>query len=240
MVKIYNAVDVLEADRIVFLLKENGVPSYYHDSASSVVGYGVSGFGLYGVDVYVDDSDKEKAQSILESVKESDEEIMDVELQPMTRERMHELYRGFSLDPDIFMDMSLYEQKKNYVYNPEKVDALFDMREDEEGSRAFAVMLGDKVIGEVGLRHFDPEKKECELSIHLQNDSVKNLGYGTQAEKLAIRYAFDVLGAESIFAESLVKNTRSQHILEKLGFEYIGEEEGFKQYRLAGQPAKET
>ena len=37
---------------------------------------------------------------------------------------------------------------------------------------------------------------------------------------------------EHIFAESLVKNARSQHILEKLGFRYLGEEEGFKQYRL--------
>ena len=45
-------------------------------------------------------------------------------------------------------------------------------------------------------------------------------------------YAFDVLGAESIFAESLIKNTRSQHIMEKMGFKYFGEEDGFKQYRL--------
>ena len=97
---------------------------------------------------------------------------------------------------------------------------------------AFAIMLNHAIIGEVGLRHFSAETKECELSIHMQNDSVKNLGYGTQAEQLAIDYAFQVLGAESIFAESLVKNTRSQHVLEKLGFRYLGEKDGFKQYRL--------
>ena len=157
---------------------------------------------------------------------------MDVELLPMTRERMHELFRGFSLDPDIFADMSLYEQKKNYVYDPEKVDALFDRRNAEEGSIAFAIMLDGAVIGEVGLRHLSEEDKECELSIHLQNDQVKGLGYGTQAERLAVDYAFDVLGAESIVAESLEKNTRSQHILEKLGFLHQGEEDGFKRYRL--------
>ena len=169
----------------------------------------------------------------------------DVELLPMTRERMHELFRDFSLDPDIFADMSLYEQKKNYVYDPEKVDALFDYvydpekvdalfdrRNAEEGSIAFAIMLDGAVIGEVGLRHFNEEDKECELSIHLQNDRVKGLGYGTQAERLAVDYAFDVLGAESIVAESLEKNTRSQHVLEKLGFLHQGEEDGFKRYRL--------
>lgn len=157
---------------------------------------------------------------------------MDIRLLPMTRERMHEMYRGFSLDPAIFMDLSLYEQKKDYVYDPQKVDALFDMRNEEEGSIAFAIMLDNAVIGEVGLRHFSAENKECELTVHMQNDAVKNRGYGTQAEQLAVNYAFDVLGAESIFAESLIKNTRSQHVLEKLGFQYLGEEDGFKQYRL--------
>lgn len=150
----------------------------------------------------------------------------------MTRERMHELYRGFVFDPDIFEDMSLYEKNRNYVYDEAKVDALFDMRAAEEGSVAFAVTLGGRVIGEVGLRHFSEETKECELSIHLQNDLVKNKGYGTQAERLAVEYAFSTLGAESVYAESILKNTRSRHVLEKLGFEYLGEEEGFRRYRL--------
>ena len=157
---------------------------------------------------------------------------MSITLQPMTRERMHELYRGFAFDPDIFMDMELYEKNKNYQYDAQKVDSLFDMRSKEEGSIAFAVMLDGKVIGEVGLRHADPETRECELSIHLQNDLVKNKGYGTKAEQLAIRYAFDVLKMDHIFAESVIKNTRSQHILEKLGFHYLGDADGFRQYRL--------
>jgi len=40
---------------------------------------------------------------------------MNIELKLMTRERMHELYRGFALDPAIFMDMELYEKNKNYI-----------------------------------------------------------------------------------------------------------------------------
>ena len=159
-------------------------------------------------------------------------QIKMIDLQPMTRELMHELYRGFSFDPDIFMDMDLYEKNKDYKYNAEKTDALYDMRCAEEGSIAFAVMLNNKVIGEVGLRHADPDKKECELSVHMQNDSVKNKGYGTQAEILAIEYAFGQLRMEHIYADSLVKNTRSQHIMEKLGFVYQNEEDGFKNYRL--------
>lgn len=151
---------------------------------------------------------------------------------------MHEMYRAFTLDPDIFADMELYEKNRDLAYDPAKVDALFDRREAEEGSVAFAVMLGGAVIGEVGLRHFSPETKECELSIHMQNDAVKNRGYGTRAEQLAVDYAFDVLGAERVVADSIIKNVRSRHVLEKLGFKYLGEEDGFKLYALERKDAK--
>lgn len=164
---------------------------------------------------------------------------MKITIEPMTRERMHEMYRDFTMDPAIFQDMELYEQVKNYVYNPDRVNALFDMRAAEEGSLCFAIMLNDEVIGEMGLRNPDPETKECELSVHMKNDSVKNKGYGTEAEKLGIKYAFEELGMESIFAETELKNTRSQHIIEKLGFEYTGEAEGFKQYHLKREDWKE-
>ena len=163
------------------------------------------------------------------------EDVGTIELLPMTRERMHALYRGFALDPAIFADMALYEKRKHYVYDPERVDRLFELRSEEPGSLAFAVVLNGTVIGEVGLRHFDAEAKECELSIHLQNDAVKGRGYGTQAERLAVAYAFDVLGAKRVFAEALMKNTRSQHVLEKLGFRYTGEADGFRQYLLENE-----
>ena len=154
---------------------------------------------------------------------------MKVVLAEMTRERMHELYREFSFDPDIF-EQSL--QGKKYIYCQEKVDALFEIRSEERNSLAFAVMAGKRVIGEVGLRKIDAENRTCELSIHLQNDGVKNKGYGTEAELLAVEYAFAQLKMESIWAEALEKNTRSQHVLEKIGFQYQSVKNGYRKYRL--------
>ncbi len=157
---------------------------------------------------------------------------MEIRLAPMTREYMHELFRGFVYDPDIFLDLSLYERVKNCGYDPQKVDNLFDRHSKEADRLSFAVLLGEKVIGQVDLKHIDPTAKTCKLSIHLKNDAVKNRSYGTQAEQLAIVYAFDTLGMEHILADSVEKNHRSQHVLEKLGFALMGEENGFKQYRL--------
>lgn len=85
---------------------------------------------------------------------------MDIRIESMTREQMHEMYQDFQMDPDIFDDMELFEMAKNYVYNPEKTDMLYDMRIAEEGSHLFAVMLGDKVIGEEGFRQYRLEKKD--------------------------------------------------------------------------------
>lgn len=158
---------------------------------------------------------------------------MDIRLAPMTREYMHELFQGFVYDPDISQDMALYEKTRNSVYDPQKVDALFDKHSREEDRRSFAVLLGERVIGQVDLKHIDPEERTCELSIHLKSDAVKNRGFGTRAEQLAIDYAFDTLGMERILADSVEKNHRSQHVLEKLGFTLVRQEDGFKYYRLS-------
>ena len=172
---------------------------------------------------------------------------MKIELKLMTRERMHEFYRGFAMDPDLFADMELYEKVRDFRYDPGKVDARFDRRMGEADSVSFAVTLGGRVIGEVVLKHVDADKKECELSIHLQNDSVKNRGFGTEAERLAVRYAFEALDLESVYADTILKNTRSQRALEKAGFIRQYEKDGFRIYRLerkdwkerTGQPAEE-
>ena len=57
---------------------------------------------------------------------------MDIRLSPMTREYMHDLFRGFVYDPDLFLDLSLYEKVKNSAYDPQKVDALFDRHSGEK------------------------------------------------------------------------------------------------------------
>ena len=157
---------------------------------------------------------------------------MDIRLAPMTREYMHELFQGFVYDPDTFLDMSLYEKVKSSAYDPRRVDAMYDKHSREEDRRSFAVLRGETVIGQVDLKHIDPREKTCELSINLQNDAVKNKGYGTRAERLAIAYAFDTLGMETVLADCVEKNHRSRHVLEKLGFTLVREENGFKYYRM--------
>ena len=153
------------------------------------------------------------------------EEILSLTL--MSRELCHEFYREYDRDPDTFMDMSLF---RHFAYNSRWVDRFFDRRQSQDRVM-LAVMRGGTPIGQIDLKYVDPEKKECELSIHMRNDSVKDRGYGTRAEQLALEYAFDVLGMEAVSANAVLKNTRSQHVLEKVGFCCVSEDETYKYYR---------
>lgn len=154
--------------------------------------------------------------------------MKDIYLCIMARALCHEFYKSFENDPDIFMDMNLFSE---YKYDKEAVDRYFDSKQTSDRV-LLAIMRDDTVIGELQLKNIDYSKKECTLSIHMQNNAVKGHGYGTYAEKLALRYAFETLDMTAVNADVITKNTRSSHVLEKIGFEYIKEENGFKYYRF--------
>lgn len=151
-----------------------------------------------------------------------------LELKKMTRDLCHELYKNWENDPSIYGDMSAFSP---YVYRTESVDKYFDAK-NIPSRVLFAIMLDGIPIGELQLKYIDWVNAECTLSIHLQNDAVKGKGYGTQAERLAVQYAFNELGMKTIHADAILKNTRSQHVLEKVGFQLVGEDDAFKYYRI--------
>lgn len=146
-----------------------------------------------------------------------------------TRESCHAFYQALVQDPVLFGDGEPYQP---YQYDSDAVDACFLKREQQHDRKGFSVLLGDIVIGDVSLKHIDREKHGCVLEICMINDSVKNKGYGTQAEQLAIQYAFEHMDMEMVLADCLEKNTRSQHVLEKVGFELVSQSQGVRGYRM--------
>ena len=152
-----------------------------------------------------------------------------IQLKAMTRELCHELYRRWTNDASIYMDMRLF---RPHVYDEVAVNRYFDAKGQDASRRLIAIMLGDTVVGELQLKQIEHDKKECTLSIHMQNDAVKGKGYGTQAERLAVKIAFDELGMAAVNADTVMKNTRSQRVLEKAGFRFVGEDGAFKYYRI--------
>lgn len=152
---------------------------------------------------------------------------MNVQLVPMTRALCRRCFRNFVQDPALFADLSLY---RPYVYSDEKCDEYFD-RQVALGRVHFAIMCDDEPIGEVLLKKIDQVAKCCTLSICISCDEFKNRGIGTQAEMQTLEYAFTELELDTVYADCVRRNTRSQHVLEKIGFRQTHADETFIYYR---------
>lgn len=97
-------------------------------------------------------------------------------LTEMTNEMYHQFFKDFEYDSDTFMDMSLF---CTFEYNYEMIERYIQRQRDKK-RMPFAIMLNDVPIGEIMLKDIDYDKRSCVLSIHMQNDSVKNKGYGVR------------------------------------------------------------
>ena len=146
----------------------------------------------------------------------------------MTRELCHQFLREHESDPAVYKDESQFQP---YVYSEEAADSFFE-RKQVPGRLELVAMMDGRTVGHVQLKNIDEEKRECEFGFHMQNNSVKGLGYGTRIARLALEYAFENLDVDAVYAYTILKNTRSQHVLEKVGFRYINEKDGFKHYRF--------
>ena len=154
--------------------------------------------------------------------------MKEISLCVMTRELCHQFFREYESDPAVYEDEN---QLQPYVYNEKAVDSFYERKEVPGRLELVAVMDGH-TIGQVQVKNINEEKRECELGFHMQNNAVKGLGYGTQIARLALEYAFENLNVDAVYANTFLKNTRSQHVLEKAGFRYINEKNGFKYYRF--------
>ena len=138
-------------------------------------------------------------------------------------------WQGFQPDPDLYMDLSLCHP---YRYDPAAAAERFRKHRMDPNRRDFLLWLDGEPIGNLALKHIDWQRRRCELCIHLRDDSVKNRGHGTAGERLLLRYAFRELGMTAVYADAIQKNTRSQHVLEKVGFDFLCREGIFLCYRF--------
>ena len=150
-----------------------------------------------------------------------------ITLQPMTPEMYHAYFQDYHNDPDLYIDKSKFT---DYVYDEENVNRYIQ-RQIDLGRRCFAIIHDGEMVGELIIKNIE-EKKSATLGICMRDASCKDRGFGTQAERLAVDYIFNELDIPVVYADSILSNERSQHVLEKVGFRLIKVEGDFKYYRL--------
>ena len=147
-----------------------------------------------------------------------------VTLQAYTLERCQQFWQNYEADPDM-MDGS-------FSYDKNWVECYWQSKCHESNRRYFAVCINEIVIGEVQLKSIDPVEKSAVLSIHLNQNSYKNRGFGTEALRQMCDYGFHELKLRKIFADCLHRNHRSRHVLEKLDFQHLGSDDTFHYFVL--------
>ena len=150
-----------------------------------------------------------------------------IALKPMTPELYHAFFKEYHNDPDLYLNP---EDFFEYRYDRDTVDAYIQKQIDL-GRLPFAIMYGEEIVGELKLYNIETNKSTA-LGITMKQKCYKDRGFGTQAELLAIDYVFHVLDIPVLYADSILTNTRSQHVLEKVGFQLISEDESRKYYRI--------
>jgi [ribosomal protein S5]-alanine N-acetyltransferase len=83
----------------------------------------------------------------------------------------------------------------------------------------FFLLESGQHVGCCGLRTYRPEQNIYEFGIHLRPD-FWGKGLATEAALTVIRYAFDKLNADALFAGHHPDNVASRQLLSKLGFVY--------------------
>lgn len=153
---------------------------------------------------------------------------MNVRIEIMTDEMYHSYAKEYDNDPDLFENKDDYY---HYIYTVEKANSYLQRAKDKKRI-IMAILNDDEVVGELIFKHL-VENDSVTIGITMKNQKYKDKGYGTVAETLAIEYGFKKLNVNKIYADCLLSNTRSQHVLLKVGFKEIKRDDKFVFYEYS-------
>jgi RimJ/RimL family protein N-acetyltransferase len=80
----------------------------------------------------------------------------------------------------------------------------------------------EQFIGVLGLHQIDPRNRHAQFGITVGDKSAWDKGYGTEATRVILRYAYDTLNLNRVFLHVYEFNPRARHVYEKIGFQCEG------------------
>jgi RimJ/RimL family protein N-acetyltransferase len=107
---------------------------------------------------------------------------------------------------------------------PQAEEVFLRQLSESETDIAVGIVVreGDRLIGVTGLHHLEPRNRHAMFGISIGDKSAWGKGYGTEATRLVVRYAFDTLNLNRVWLHVYEYNDRARRVYEKVGFRTEG------------------
>ena len=144
-----------------------------------------------------------------------------------------ELIRLASLDPDHDAETeSMWTHDVEYMrllsadpvrpLSPALIKKKYEEAEKEKGTRrhdlAIRTRADDRLVGFVRLDHIEWNNGTSQVTLGIGDPNDRGHGYGAEALKLVLRYAFAELNLHRVTADTHEYNERALRFLERAGF----------------------
>lgn len=113
------------------------------------------------------------------------------------------------------------DRYSHYPVTPEDMNSYHERYIDGQRSRALTMTDGEEVVGYITLRTPASDTTEQRLGFVIVDDSKRGLGLGKALVSMAVKYAFETLGATKVSLGVFENNPSAIHCYEAAGFRRV-------------------
>ncbi len=113
------------------------------------------------------------------------------------------------------------DRYERYPVTPEDMNTYHERNIDGQRSRALTMTDGDDIVGYITLRTPAHNPTEQRLGFVIVDDSKRGRGYGKTLVSMAVKYAFEELGATKVSLGVFENNPSAIYCYEAAGFRHV-------------------
>ncbi len=126
------------------------------------------------------------------------------------------------------------DRYEHYPVTPEDINTYHERNIDGQRSRALTMMDGDDIVGYITLRTPADNPTEQRLGFVIVDDSKRGRGFGKALVSMAVKYAFETLGATKVSLGVFENNSSAIRCYEAAGFHRVSRPEA-ESYQCLGE-----
>ena len=113
------------------------------------------------------------------------------------------------------------DRHEHYPVTPEDMNSYHERYIDGQRSRALTMTDDDEIVGYITLRAPADDTTEQRLGFVIVDDSKRGRGLGKTLVSMAVKYAFETLGATKVSLGVFENNPSAIHCYEAAGFHRV-------------------